>query len=328
MKKEKIFCIECRSEVDYIEKDIVMSAELKGNIYRYNGKSAYCVNCDEEIYVPELNDYNLKALYDEYRTHNGIISLEKIIDIPIRYAIGKRPLSLLLGWGEQTFSRYCDGDLPSKQYSIILEQIYNDPGQYSELLENNKAVISPAAYEKSRRAIDLILKNGSEVKINQVVQYILSQCLDTTPLSLQKALYYVQGFFNAFYNKFMFDADCEAWVHGPVYRKVYARYCDYRYNTIDAPKCFDDSVFSAEEKSILDSVVKNLCCYSGTVLEQFTHKEAPWIETRGDLPVNAISDKVIDKKLINDFFVDVKRKYNMISPADISQYTQYMFKQL
>jgi len=38
---------------------------------------------------------------------------------------------LLLGWGEQTFSRYCDGDLPTKQYSEILKKIYDDQHYYS-----------------------------------------------------------------------------------------------------------------------------------------------------------------------------------------------------
>ncbi len=69
-------------------------------------KIAYCEECKAEIYIPEIDDFNLKALYDTYRKENNIISLEKIIEIPKLYDIGKRPLSLLLGWGEQTFTRY------------------------------------------------------------------------------------------------------------------------------------------------------------------------------------------------------------------------------
>jgi hypothetical protein len=61
----------------------------------------------------------LEQLYSEFRKQHNIISLEKIIEIPEKYNIGKRPLSLLLGWGEQTFSRYYDGDMPTQQYSAI-----------------------------------------------------------------------------------------------------------------------------------------------------------------------------------------------------------------
>ena len=59
---------------------------------------------------------NLKNLYNEFRKQNNIISLEHILEIPKKYNIGKRSLSLLLGWGGQTFIRYCDGDMPTKQY--------------------------------------------------------------------------------------------------------------------------------------------------------------------------------------------------------------------
>ena len=117
----------------------------------FTTQTAYCEQCGEEVYVAELEDANLKALYDAYRQKNGIISLEDIRVIPGKYNIGKRPLSLLLGWGEQTFSRYFDGDMPTKQYSEILKQVYADPAYYLSLLEKSKENLkSEKAYEKSK----------------------------------------------------------------------------------------------------------------------------------------------------------------------------------
>lgn len=85
--------------------------------------------------------------------------LMKILSIPKKYAIGKRPLSLLLGWGEQTFTRYCNGDMPSKQYSDILRRLYNEPTYYNELLQNNKdRMKSNSSYEKSNIAVLFLLK--------------------------------------------------------------------------------------------------------------------------------------------------------------------------
>jgi uncharacterized phage-associated protein len=147
--------------------------------------------------------------------------------------------------------------------------------------------------------------------------YLLSQCEDITPLALQKALYYIQGFYYAFYKTFLFSEECEAWVHGPVYRDIYFRYRDYRFDPIEGNDEFDDTVFSSSEKAILDSVIKNVCCYSGKVLEKFTHSEAPWLATRGDLPETVASDRTILKKQIGDYFSAVKEKYNMINPNDI-----------
>ena len=328
MNKEKIFCEECRNDVNYIETSVSMTGTIKTKAYHYTGREAHCADCGALLFVPELSDYNLRALYDVFRVENGIISVEMIREIPIKYAIGKRPLSLLLGWGEQTFSRYADGDMPTRQYSDILLRIYNDPAFYFELLESNKGNLkSSLAYEKSRLAVAALLSTqpSAASKIDAVIQYLLCQCEDITPLALQKALYYVQGFYHAFYQTFLFPEDCQAWVHGPVYRDIYYRYRNYRFDPIKKAADFDISVFSSGEKAVCDSVINHICCYSGKVLERFTHNESPWLTARGNLPASAPSDRIIDKALIGDYFDAVKIKYNMLDPCDIKAYAQDMF---
>lgn len=328
---EKTFCEECRNDVEYTTASVPMTGTIKGKEYHYTGTEARCADCGNLVFVPEISDDNLRSLYNVFREENGIVSLDVICAIPEKYDIGKRPLSLLLGWGELTFSRYCDGDIPTRQYSDILQRIYNEPQFYSELLEANKANLkSQRTYEKTRRAVDALLSVDvpSNSKINAVIQYLLYQCEDITPLALQKALYYIQGFHFAFYRTFLFPEDCQAWTHGPVYRDIYFRYRDYRFDPIEKTTTFDTSVFSASEKAICDSVINNLCCYSGKILERFTHNEAPWLTTRGDLPDSAPSDRIIEKSVIGAYFDAVKAKYNMVNPRDIKDYAQDMFHQI
>ena len=328
---EKTFCEECRNDVEYTTASVPMTGTIKGKEYRYTGTEARCADCGSLVFVPEISDDNLRSLYNVFREENGIVSLDVICAIPEKYDIGKRPLSLLLGWGELTFSRYCDGDIPTRQYSDILQRIYNEPQFYSELLEANKANLkSQRTYEKTRRAVDALLSVDapSNSKINTVIQYLLYQCEDITPLALQKALYYIQGFHFAFYRTFLFPEYCQAWTHGPVYRDIYFRYRDYRFDPIEKTTTFDTSVFSASEKAICDSVINNLCCYSGKILERFTHNEAPWLTTRGDLPESAPSDRIIEKSVIGAYFDAVKAKYNMVNPRDIKDYAQDMFHQI
>lgn len=328
---EKTFCEECRNDVEYTTASVPMTGTIKGKEYHYTGTEARCADCGNLVFVPEISDDNLRSLYNVFREENGIVSLDVICAIPEKYDIGKRPLSLLLGWGELTFSRYCDGDIPTRQYSDILQRIYNEPQFYSELLEANKANLkSQRTYEKTRRAVDALLSVDapSNSKINTVIQYLLYQCEDITPLALQKALYYIQGFHFAFYRTFLFPEDCQAWTHGPVYRDIYFRYRDYRFDPIEKTTTFDTSVFSASEKAICDSVINNLCCYSGKILERFTHNEAPWLTTRGDLPDSAPSDRIIEKSVIGAYFDAVKAKYNMVNPRDIKDYAQDMFHQI
>ena len=331
MIETKVFCEECRNDVEYTTASVPMVGRIKGKEYQYTGSEARCMDCGSLLYVPELSDANLRSLYDVFRQENGIILLEIIRAIPEKYAIGKRPLSLLLGWGEQTYSRYSDGNIPTRQYSDTLLRIYNEPQFYAELLEANKANLpSQHAYEKSRHAVDALLSssNSSCSKINTVIQYILFKCEDITPLALQKALYYVQGFHYAFHRDFLFEEDCQAWVHGPVYRDIYFRYRDYRFDPIKRTSSFDSEIFSAGEKAIYDSVINNICCYSGKILERFTHNETPWLVTRGSLPLSEPSDKIIEKSIIGAYFDEVKSKYRMVNPSDIRSYAQDMFRQI
>jgi len=81
MNKKITFCEYCRKDVLYSEKKESISGELKGEIYKYSGKTANCDECSNEIFVNEINDYNLKQLYNEFRKQNNIIVLEKILEI-------------------------------------------------------------------------------------------------------------------------------------------------------------------------------------------------------------------------------------------------------
>ena len=138
MDMKKVFCEVCRADVFYTVKEEIFRNKLKGETYEYVGRKCVCSTCGAEVYVADIEDENLKLLYDEYRQKNEIISLEKIMEIPDKYNIGKRPLSLLLGWGEMTFSRYYEGYVPTKQYSDILQRIYDEPNYFLELLEKNR----------------------------------------------------------------------------------------------------------------------------------------------------------------------------------------------
>lgn len=331
MKGRTVFCPECREYTGYSVVKKEDSAVLKGRKYKFISQSAFCDKAGHEVYEAGLEDSNLKALYDAYRETNGIISLEDIRAIPEKYNIGKRPLSLLLGWGELTLSRYCDGDIPTKQYSDILKKISSDPRFYLSLLEKNKDNLkSQKTYKKSRETVETLLKitAGERTKINNAVDYLLFRCRDISPLSLQKALYYVQGFYFAFFGTFLFMEECEAWVHGPVYPEVYRHYRNYCFDAIESPKEFDLSLISAEEKIILDSIVRHVCCYSGKTLEAFTHTEMPWMAARGALPADAAPNAVITKDAIGIYFSSIKEKYQMLSPTNIKDYMQDLFSQI
>ncbi len=335
MNNRITFCENCRKDVTYKVKNIVMHSILKDVEYEYLGKEAYCDCCGKRVYVHEINDFNLDALYREYRLKNGIISLEKINEIPLKYKIGKRPLSLLLGWGELTFTRYCDGDLPTKQYSDVLNKIYDDPLYYLQILEDGKNRLkSIKSYEKSKTVVYQLLGINSNIevkassKIDQTVCYLIEKCEDITPLALQKALYYIQGFYSAFNHGFIFLEDCEAWIHGPVYRDVYFRYRFYQYDLFNSNKEKQSYDFSMKEKEVIDCVIKYFCCYSGKILEEFTHLEEPWLLARGSLDQLVPSKNIISRESIYHYFSSVKKDYQMSQVVDIQFYAKDLFRRI
>ena len=322
---KKIFCTECREFIEYNIEEKEVTEELKGKEYTYIAEVTTCPICGEEVYVGEIDDRNMKKLYDEYRKEEGILSVDEIREIQEMYGISKKKLSKVLGWGDNTFSRYYDGKIPSKRYSDILKELKENPISYLEILEKSKVLIKEKEYQKSKEAAFRVIgsTNGNKMKI--AAEYIIDKCKEVTPLALQKMLYYVQGFYMAFYKTSFFESDCEAWVYGPVYREIYKQFKEYKYKTIETRSKINAEVFTDEEREVLDSVCENFGCYSGTMLESFTHDEDPWRISRGNLGENEKSDKVIEKKVIDEYFSMVVKEYNMEIPKDIGHYSYKMF---
>lgn len=327
----KRFCENCRDAVEYNVKMVDKEKDIKGKVIKYVAKVAYCEECESEIFVSEIRDYNLKELDAAYRKVEDLIIVEDIKKILEKYDIGKRPLSLLLGWGEGTLSRYVDGDTPSKPYSDMLKRILEDKIYYLEILEQNKENISDVAYRKSMGAAEEIaaaMENDIS-KLESAVRYLLMQTSEITPLALQKLLYFGQGFQKAFRNNFLFEEDCEAWVHGPVYRNVYEKYRNYGYNPIEEKKLsFDNINLSDDEKELLDHIVLYFGCYSGKVLESMTHLEKPWRVARRGFKDWESSDTIIEKNEIDSYFSSVKDKYKMLNLTDIKDYSKDLFSKL
>lgn len=322
------YCETCRGLREYVVAKAPATGRLKGEEYGYLSDVARCAACGTDVDVGSIRDRNLDALYDAFRAKNGIVPRDVVARLPAKYGIGKRPLSRILGMGELTFTRYLDGAVPSTPYSELLRRVDEDPRFYLELLEGNRDKLdSDKAYEKSLRTVMGLMgiqatKGG---KLFRVADYLVRRSGDTTNLSLQKALYYAQGFHFAFTGRYLFPENCEAWVLGPVYPTIYNAYKLYRYDPIPGETEPGTEGFEEEEIAVLDGVVAHVCCYSGNELLRFTHEEKPWIDARKGKAPEEKSNAVIPKARIGDYFVQVKEEYRMKTPDDIAKYTQDLF---
>ena len=328
------FCEKCHDMVEYSIRELKEQKAIKGKNVEYIGKEAYCNECGNEIFVSDIRDHNLAMLDKAYREKEGLITIAEIELILDRYNVGKRPLSLLLGWGEGTLTRYLDGNIPTKQYSDTLKRILGDSNYMKDILVQNKNIITDVAY---RRICSALQKNEmrslphieAKERIDHVAKYLLTNTTEITPMALQKLLYYSQGFFKAFMGEYLFHNDCEAWIHGPVYRNIYFKYKNHGYNPIEEKDYkYGDIKLTTVEKELLDSIVKYFGCYSGKVLERMTHSEEPWRITRIGLDDNEGSDRIIEKNLIAGYFEKIKSKHDMLNISDIRDYSIDLFNKV
>ena len=61
------FCIECDEDVEYTMFTERVETVVRGAKIRYVEVAAKCPVCEEELYVPEVNDVNVQARGDAYR---------------------------------------------------------------------------------------------------------------------------------------------------------------------------------------------------------------------------------------------------------------------
>lgn len=126
-----------------------------------------------------------------------------------------------------------------------------------------------------------------------IAEYILWYCENElekpiTNLTLQKMLYYVQGYYLKKYNEPMFDNTMEAWQYGPVVPDVYFIYKDNRKEVIKGVAMKDEKVISKEDKIFLNSLLQQLIKINPWALVRKTHSEKPW-----------------DKNFINEMNVEI-----------------------
>lgn len=325
------FCIKCSKEVSYNIKTERVKLNVRGMEFSCIEHSAICNECGNEIYIPEINDANVDAREDGYRKASRLITISEIQEITTKYNIGAGPLAKLLGFGDITINRYINGQLPSRDHSEKLLNLKYNRKLMKDLLEKGKDKITNVAYEKCNEKIKELDELYSKNKIDLVARYFLKNGGDITPMALQKLLYYAQSFYFAIFSESLFENDCQAWAHGPVYPEVYYKYKNYGFNPIE--NIFDDqesdfNELTTREIQFFDMILTAFGCYSGKVLSKMTHNEKPWIITRGSLQPEDRSVTVIDKKLIRKYFKDVVESYKIINLCDITNYSIDMCKRV
>lgn len=324
-KMHRDFCTSCRKECGYTLQKRNIVRKIKNTNSLFSITVALCDECGEEMSIPGLIDKNICEIDAQYRAYEDIVSVDDIEKLMKIYKIGKAPLSLALGFGEITITRYLAGQIPSKEYSDIIKAALSSPSFMKKKLFENKERIAAAAYAKSMDAATKLesLFSVSD-KMLRVISYIFEKLEEVTPLMLQKLLYFIQGESYALAGNPMFREGCQAWVHGPVYPEVYDIFKDFKYNPIDDARfvIFEnaESELNDAERKIIDLVLNTFGKYSGKTLERITHEETPWTLARKGYADKIPSHEPISLESIKAYYIKKNAEYDFSTEAGLQNY--------
>lgn len=241
------YCDFCLKEVEcgYNErnKEIFINDEKINFLEKYY----ICNECNNEFY-DDLHDDNIHKANECIRNKYQIITVHEIEEILEKYNIGKKSLSLILGLGEITITRYLNGQNPPKENSELLKNIYNNPYLYELFLIANKEKITDIAFKKSLGKTKQLELSNSSSKMYDTSLYIIGKLEVTTPLALQKILYFTQCFSKKITDSNIFNNCPEAWKYGPVYREIYDCFSYYKNGNINYAEILKDYNYNLTEK--------------------------------------------------------------------------------
>ena len=216
----KVYCPYCKKEVEYkIEKrDIKEFRGIEINAYE---NVAICKECNNDLYVNEIENENNERIYEIYRNKANIIEPKDIINLRKKYNLSQRELTAILGFGKMTINRYERGGVPTKSQSDYIKLLIDNESEFVKKTEEayEKGNINKKTYQKivSKESKNKISKNDIQnlfrqhiqetlnrkpdiyngyqtldlEKIENIISYIASKVKNLTITSLNKYLWYI-----------------------------------------------------------------------------------------------------------------------------------------
>ena len=145
----------------------------------------------------------------------------------------------------------------------------------------------------------------------ELAYYILGRIKNVKHLKLQKLIYYIEAWHLAVFGESIVRDEFEAWLHGPVSRKVWREFKDasqlYAVITADKDRCRQAErqitrALDEDQVELIEDVLKEYGSKTAYHLEMLTHREQPWIEARKGVPDGAACSTAISKSLMKKYY--------------------------
>jgi uncharacterized phage-associated protein len=141
--------------------------------------------------------------------------------------------------------------------------------------------------------------------------FVLCKVKKVKHLKLQKLLYYIEAWHLAVFGESIITDKFEAWLHGPVSRKVWDEFKPasklYDVIPVNESKCrravrVVECALDEDQLALIDDVLKEYGSKTAYHLEVLTHSEQPWVAARKGVADGAASRAEISKTAMRKFY--------------------------
>lgn len=282
-----------------------------------------CNDTGEDFTTTKLDELNISQVYNQYRVKYGIPFPDEIIAIREQYGLSAAKMSQILGFGDNQYRLYENGEMPSESNGKQIASI-QDCNVFKALVERSKNQFTKNELTKIEDKIKCLTKpdldeiiyhrnlfgnyersetNGfaakSTKKLINMMLFFVRQCNGIFPTKLNKLLFYSDFLNFKISGMGMSGLTYRAIQYGPVptnYGQAYASIEQIDKEEIDGVgekltstvDC-DETVFTDQELKVLKTVCKQFSSCRTDTVSGLSHKESAWIKNNGD------------KKIINYF---------------------------
>ena len=196
--------------------------EFRKELYDITEHFYYCETCKKEFEPDFLIDLNMNQIYNQYREKHNILFSEQIRKIREDYKLSPVKISRILGFGDNVYRNYENGEVPSISNARILKMA-DDPFKFEEIVTECKETYENQIIGKTEfDDLIKIIKNKKEeaLKEKSLEGFILDKLSRETRFSGYKKFdvlkyFNMVNYFLEFYgdsyktyiNKFLFYSD-------------------------------------------------------------------------------------------------------------------------
>lgn len=274
-----------------------------------------CQDTHERFTTTEIDEANMAQVYNQYRAKYGIPFPEEIKRIRQHYALSATKMSEILGFGENQYRLYENGDMPSEANGKVLMSIMN-PDFFHTFIENARGQFSEEEYAKimgkanawkrekyPQFVIDYVFTcnrrtayNGyatqSIDRLKNILLFFIEKGNGVFFTKMNKLLFYTDFLAYRIMGKGMTGLSYKAITHGPVplrWDRIYSFYDEINQEIVQFPDgragtklvsnlSPDKAIFSENEMEILEYVNERFKNETSSQISKTSHHEEAWLK--------------------------------------------------